>query len=327
MISNGSWRTWRLGNFLAAALTLLLSTACAPVADLSSQSGVTETADDPALGPALAAGSCALRSVSGNGLSTNGLTGNGLCQNGLAGQALNLTGLATPSFSPWFNTNPALSDVVMRYLYKCAGASGKSITWKNPKTGLKHTWNGGLGLAPGWTGGATATVAEQQAVTACLGALTNKFGVSVTVAVEGRTAAGTQLTVGPTELADFSVKEGCFFGNLFTGEGIFAGLDHSAFDSKTSSVRACAFDTSGKGTSTLCPPIFQIGYCKDNCVLDATGTFYESCTYNGVTYKPLTTRLKPSDIYTCGDGVCQMTESCGNGADWNNCKADCGPCP
>jgi len=29
----------------------------------------------------------------------------------------------------------------------------------------------------------------------------------------------------------------------------------------------------------------------------------------------------------CGDGICQFTESCGNGSSANSCKADCGTCP
>jgi hypothetical protein len=123
------------------------------------------------------------------------------------------------------------------------------------------------------------------------------------------------------------VQEGCFFGNLFSGEGIFAGLDHSAWDSKTSSARACSLDTQFKGSNAACPPIFQFGYCKDICTKDAAGNYYVSCTYNGRTYKPMTTRLRPADVYKCGDGVCQFTESCGSGADWNNCKPDCGLCP
>jgi hypothetical protein len=317
-------RSFRSAALRAASLALLLLVGCSAEAPVS---GLTEAADDPLLGPALAANNCALASVAGNGLITNGLATNGLCQNGLAGQALTVAGLATPSFAPWFNSHPILSDVVMRYVYKCAAPAGTSISWKNPTTGFTHTWPGGLGLAPGWTGGAKATLAEQQVVTACLGALVNKFGVNVNIALEGRTAAGAQLTVGPTELADYPQKEACFFGNLFANEGVFSAVDHTRMSSTLSSSRACNLDLTAIGTATECPPMVMAGECRFLCKLDATGTFYETCTYNGVTYKPLTTRIKSSDIYRCGDGVCQMTEHCGPGKTYDSCQKDCGLCP
>jgi hypothetical protein len=71
----------------------------------------------------------------------------------------------------------------------------------------------------------------------------------------------------------------------------------------------------------------HVGSCESFCTLDATGTQYTSCTYNGVTYKPLTTRISPADIYTCGDHVCQFTEHCGTGTTADNCGVDCGACP
>jgi hypothetical protein len=69
-----------------------------------------------------------------------------------------------------------------------------------------------------------------------------------------------------------------------------------------------------------------VGSCKDFCTLDASKTFYESCTQGGKTYKPLTTRLRPQEVYDCGDGVCQISESCGTRSEYWQCK-DCGPCP
>jgi hypothetical protein len=47
---------------------------------------------------------------------------------------------------------------------------------------------------------------------------------------------------------------------------------------------------------------------------------------NGVVYRPLTTRNKTTSIYTCGDGVCDPTESCGTGITPDNCYLDCGLC-
>ncbi|HYO74429.1 MAG TPA: hypothetical protein VEU33_50975 [Archangium sp.] len=60
--------------------------------------------------------------------------------------------------------------------------------------------------------------------------------------------------------------------------------------------------------------------------MDPTHTGYVSCRHNGTTYLPLTTRMRDEDIYRCGDGVCQFTESCGTGRTYDNCRLDCGRC-
>jgi hypothetical protein len=149
----------------------------------------------------------------------------------------------------------------------------------------------------------------------------------VPFSVQGHTALGTAIPLAPGELATYAVREGCFFGNLFNGEGLFVGLDHSSWDSKTSSARACALDHQSVGPSLACPAFYYVDYCAKRCTADKTNTFYETCTFNGVTYKPLVTRLKTADVYKCGDGVCQFTESCGDKASWDSCKPDCGLCP
>ncbi len=321
----------RIACALSIALVLPAASCGQPDAG-----GVVETADEP-LGMSLSA-LCMAQSridtpsglasaLAPNGMSTNGLSGNGLCQNGLAASGLNRARLNDADFAAWFNQDPALASMIMKYLYRCAAPPWKSITWRNPSTGVIYRWTGGLGLAPDWVSGAAATTAEQQVVSACLGALTNKYGVSVQIAIEGRSATGVPIPVDPGELTTYPVREGCFFGNVFAGQGLFVGMDHWPWDSSTSSPRACALDTRLDGASTQCPPINQVGYCRDLCVLDATGTFYETCTLNGVTYRPLTTRMSPWDIYRCGDGVCEFTESCGNGWQYDNCQPDCGPCP
>ena len=312
-----------LGLVHTAVVALLLpAAACGPA---QRGSGVTATAGDPALGPTLSL--CSLQEVEGNGLSTNGLTGNGICQNGLGASGLDLARLGTDDFAAWFNDDPARSDMIMRYAYKCAAELGSSMTWTNPASGQSYTWVGGLGLATSWVSGTPATVAEQQVVSACLGALVNKFGVSVELAVEGRTATGDAIPLDPDELTTYSVREACFFGNLFTNEGVFVGVDHPAWDASVSSVRACALDSQAVGPSIDCPPEYYVGSCEERCTPDETGIFYESCTFNGVSYRPLVTRLNPSDVYTCGDGVCQISEHCGTGTEANNCMSDCGTCP
>lgn len=250
----------------------------------------------------------------------------GVCQNGLTVVPLGGDALDSPEFAAWFNADPGSADVVMRYTFSCAAPAGQTVTWTNPATGAAYAWRGRLALAPGWTSGAEPTEAEQQVVSACLAALVNKYGAHVTIALEGRGATGEQIPVGATELETFSVREGCFFGNVFAGDGLFVGADHAPYDDATSSSRACTFDRAS-GPDGDCPPLVSVGSCADLCEPDATGVFYERCTVGGKAYQAIATRVAPSTLFRCGDGVCQFTERCGTGSTWNDCEADCGACP
>jgi hypothetical protein len=254
-----------------------------------------------------------------NGLTANGLTANGLAFNGLAFNGLAFNGLASSTFSSWFQDSPLLSGLFMKYLVRCAVPAGQSRTYWDGSS--FYTWYGSLGLAPTWSGGAPATLAEQQAVTACLAALTNKYGRTVTLSVLGANPQGQVIPYTSSELADFPLREACFFGNVFNGEGLFVGNDQAPLAPGQSSLRACALTS-----STACPPLTHIGSCQSSCTLDSTGTYYTQCTRNGVTYRPITTRIRPQEVFTCGDGICQPTESCGKGNRADDCGLDCGPC-
>lgn len=249
---------------------------------------------------------------------------NGLSLNGLSLNGLSLNGLSTSDFSSWFLADVTTRDEVMRYLVGCAVPSGesRSVTL----SGTTYTWNGELGLAPGWASGSAATLAELQVVSACMAAHANKYGVHITISLRGLDGAGHPIATTSQELTDYTVHEACFFGNLFDGStGTFGGNDGLSLSSTQSSPRVCGLP--GAPNTTQCPPLVYVGNCADSCTQDATHSYYTSCTFNGVTYRPVTTRMKPADIYSCGDGVCQVTEHCGSGTTPDSCEADCGPCP
>jgi hypothetical protein len=315
MTSREARRSPTLPIALAVVSCSLLAGCGDEIAGLSSDAG------DPRLGSAIE------MLAAGNGMSQNGMSQNGMSQNGMSQNGMSQNGFGTTAFRSWFNTNPQLGDMVMKYLAICAAPAGTSYGWTNPSTGITYTWAGSMGLAPGFAAGAAPTTAEQQVLTACLAAHVNKYGVQVPIAIEGRTATGVQIPIGVGELTTYSVREACFFGNVFSGQGVFVASDHSNWSSAYTTARACGFYSSTATVDTDCPPIARTDTCKKLCTSDASGTFYESCTWNGKTYKPLTTRLRPQEIYRCGDGVCQFTESCGSGGSWDNCKADCGVCP
>ncbi|MBZ4418380.1 hypothetical protein [Myxococcus sp. RHSTA-1-4] len=325
---------------LCLAVLLLLGAGCAPAEE-------SPELPPPGLSPRTSATAQALESD--NGLSVNGLSFNGLSFNGLSFNGLSFNGLSTSAFASWFDQEPALADMVMRYLIHCAVPAGEMRTYTEPRTGQQYTWTGGLGLAPDWAGGAPATVREQQVVSACLAAHANKYGKHVPISVLGRRADGRAISTTEDELKQYKWRESCFFGNLFSGEGLFVGRDKGRLRSRESSSRACSVmasrgddedeeadgldDSSAVGSAEelelnrrRCAPLVYIGRCALHCVMDESKLFYTSCTYNGVTYQPLTTRLDKRTFYKCGDGICQPTEACGERNDHLSCKDDCGTC-
>ncbi|HZH14713.1 MAG TPA: hypothetical protein VE057_10195 [Archangium sp.] len=257
---------------------------------------------------------------SANGETLNGLAFNGLAFNGLAFNGLAFNGLSSPEFSSWFDQNDTLAETVMRYIVACAVHGGETRTYTDSE-GRTYVWAGSLGLTPDWASGQPATVTEQQLVSACLAAHVNKFGRTVAISIQGRNAHGEPIATTSAELQEFSQREGCFFGNLFTNEGIFVGNDDRPLGNNESSVRACALGEPG-----ACPPIVQTGSCAESCTRDPASTSYTQCTRNGISYAPITTRIHPQDIYTCGDLECQFTESCGLGPATVQCTQDCGTC-
>ncbi len=253
---------------------------------------------------------------------------NGLSLNGLSLNGLSLNGLSTGQFGDWFQQEPTLHALVMKYVVLCAVPGGQSRSYTSV-TGQTWTWHGSLGLAPGWSQGAQPTLAEQRVVSACLAAHANKFGAEISISVQGLSATGVPIPLGNGELETFAEREGCFFGNLFNpNEGLYAGNDGRPLNRKESTARACALHMKWPSSTLECQPITRVEpNCSDICTLDASGTFYASCTYNGIVYPAITTRMLRSDIYTCGDGVCQVSERCGTGTNYDNCKLDCGTCP
>lgn len=268
--------------------------------------------------------------VTGNSLTPNGLSANGLSLNGLSLNGLTNVGMTTAAFTSWFNSSPAeLSDMVMRYLVRCAVPSGQSRTWTNPSTGTSYTWAGGLGLTPFWAGGRPSTEVEEQLITACLAAHVNKYGVSMQISLLGRDAQGVALPIATGELQTYKQQEATFYGNLFRNEGVYVCKDpHLKLDSKQSTLRACALDSQLVGGNSGCGPMVIWGTCggSNSCKPDSSKLYYSTCSYSGKVYKVLSARIRPQDIYTCGDGICQISESCGTGTTASSCLADCGPC-
>ncbi|HYO72884.1 MAG TPA: hypothetical protein VEU33_43170 [Archangium sp.] len=262
-----------------------------------------------------------------NGLAFNGLAFNGLAFNGLAFNGLAFNGLNSSEFHAWFQEDPALRGMLMHYMVQCTVSSGQTRTYTSPTTGISYTWTGNLGLAPDWASGKPSTVKEQQVVSACLAAHGNKYGVHIPMSVLGKDAQEVSIPYTSSELNTFSEREGCFFGNLFNNEGLYAASDGPPLQVEESTARGCALSTVENDTNQQCLPLVRLrDNCGKFCLQDASKNFYTSCTYNGITYQPVTTRIRKEEIYRCGDGTCQITEKCGTGTIAESCMSDCGVC-
>lgn len=264
--------------------------------------------------------------LSSNSLSINGLSFNGLSFNGLSFNGLSFNGFSTQAFKNWFQSNSVMADEVMRYVVRCAVPAGQTRVYTHAQTGKTYTWAGSLGLAPRWAGGSAPPELEQQLVSACLAAHVNPYGVNVVISLLGRHAQGQVIPYTTDELNSHPKQESCFFGNLFTGQGIYVGSQGTLLGDVQSSARSCGVvDSSGRPRKS-CPPLVYVGHCATLCTMGSVGVFYEDCQYGGVRFRALTTRLRDADIYWCGDGKCQVTESCGTTSGYSNCQADCGYC-
>jgi hypothetical protein len=263
--------------------------------------------------------------ASANGLSFNGLSFNGLSFNGLSFNGLSFNGLSSAEFAAWFQTDPVLAAQVMKYVVRCAVPAGQTRSYTDPVSGTTHTWEGLLGLAVDWASGRMATTAEQQVVSACLAAHATRSGVSMPVSILGLDGRGRPIPYTPQELRDYPEQEACFFGNLFTGEGVFVGTDQGLISGIESSPRQCGMSP-GPLQVEGCGPLRPAGSCELACSLDLLRPYHSACYRGGTAYRAITTRLRTEDIYHCGDGVCQFTESCGVGAGYVQCTLDCGLC-
>ena len=288
--------------FTALACTLTLVAACG---------GAPAPSDHRILDKAILS--------SANGMSTNGMSTNGMSTNGLSTNGLSTGGLSTPAFATWFLLDPSFASTVMAYVARCAMPAGKTLSYT--VGGFTYGWVGVLGLAPTWSAGLPMPVAEQQLVSACLAAHANKYGVHVNISVRGYGADRTPIPVSAAEATSYPNDEGCFFGNLFDHTGVLSAYSYNSpmVNRGITSLRVCAVNDGHLGE---CAPMTTTGYsCQDLCTGGSPGTLaYQTCTWGGVAYRPISVRLADAQIATCGDGICAPSESC------SSCAVDCGAC-
>jgi len=268
----------------------------------------------------------AVNGIAVNGIAVNGLDAaggltNGLApgtgSNGLAVNGLTQEALAAPEFEAWFAIAPAYSASVMGYLVRCALGPERTLAYSHGEA--SYAWTGNLSVAPVWATGVSIGQAEQELVSACLAAHVNGLGQHVNISVRGYLADGQPIPVTAEEEAGWTSREACFFGNLFDGTGVWNALEPDLLDPTISTPRGCAAEF---GSSRSCPPMVQAGTCAEVCTVGPDGATWADCAVNGVHYRPLRVFLQASDVYRCGDGVCQSVTE-----DELTCAPDCAPPP
>ncbi|AKT42171.1 hypothetical protein [Chondromyces crocatus] len=219
--------------------------------------------------------------VAPNALSPNALTPNALTPNALTPNALTPNGVAGAVTTALLDPGPAgeMSRMFMRYAVSCAFTPEQTFrfAWTDLVDEIHdEEYRGDLGLAPEWQTG-PLPLAGQEWVTACLAAKANHYGVSVLISL--RNPAHTVLDVTTMELSDYRVREGAFWGNLFSSSPeIHSCYDETSIETSRSLKRVCAAGYSTPEGPAFCTGIQSAGSCAAACAADSDPTMgYTRC--------------------------------------------------
>ena len=204
-----------------------------------------------------------------NRLASNKLASNKLASNELASDKLASNALSSTRLEANMATAELLATAdgrdVYSYLIGCALPGGMSIQATVPGapdtgpdanytcTSEECVFTGSLGLAESWIDH-RLTPDGQGWVSACIFARVNALDTSVAISLRG---PNDNLTVSPDEAVLYSLQEGAFYGNLFTGDdpidwNACRGADQAAGDVGGLADRECAEPDPLDPTHTKC---------------------------------------------------------------------------
>jgi hypothetical protein len=218
-----------------------------------------------------------LNAVVPNAVVPNAVVPNAVVPNALAPSALSPSSLSSSSMEALRAEGERgnLSRMHVKYLVYCAFTSSQSFSFSwTDSQGVVHNeaYSGSLGLASIW---ATAGIgnAEQRRVSACMGSLTNYFGISVLVSLRGSHAA---LAASQGEISSYPWQEGAFWGNIFKqSPELSACYNADNIAHSRSEDRVCA---ARLPDGTECGIIDVVGACSSHCeAAVGTGQYFPSC--------------------------------------------------
>lgn len=151
---------------------------------------------------------------------------------------------------------------VLQYAIECALPAGAEATASY--RGELYRFSGGMGIAPDWTERALSDE-ERAAVSACLLARTNAFGVSVRISLRSQSVALADLPAfqaDDDERAHYDLWEGRFFGDILDDDPrAFACRGDTTPDTEAALrdlLRVCTLPATTSGTSS--PPVSLCGF-------------------------------------------------------------------
>ncbi|XXX77311.1 hypothetical protein WMF30_00865 [Sorangium sp. So ce134] len=234
---------------------------------------------------------------SDNGYFANALSLNALSLNALSLNALSLNALKPSTLTPTTlaaitdpGSNGTLARELLRYVVSCSLRADQtfSFSWTD-SAGVAHpeVYRGDLGYAHWWAttplGGGNSYVQGQ--ISACLAARINWYGVSVRISLRNN-----EMPVTPAERASFTVREGAFWGNLFSTSPapyLRSCYSPAGVARARQLQRDCAAGhlnvdpATGATTVQQCGPMVIVGSCDTICNgTDALNGYYRGCLEN-----------------------------------------------
>jgi hypothetical protein len=211
--------------------------------------------------------------MSTNRLSMNRLSMNRLQMNGLSMGKLSTNGT---DLAPTTLIETVEGRELLTYLVRCSLPGTQSLTGTYNST--TYTFQGGVGIAPMWISEPLSKTGQRW-VTACLLAHVNGYGVEVPISLRGDLSS---LGTTAAEVADYTVQEAAFYGNIFVPT---SDPDYGLFVCAGSTVQSqCGASAStyspqrSCGTSVACDVAF-VGPCRNEanpdlhaCAITSGGT-------------------------------------------------------
>lgn len=224
-----------------------------------------------------------LNSINFNSINLNSINLNSINLNALDPATLSADTLSTVQAA---GTGGAAARELLRYMVGCAlpPNDGLSLEWKDEDGAVHREWFAGLlGLAPEWKS-EPLSEAGQEWVSACLASRANFFGVPVEISSRGDSKplkiTGTD---GQAESAEFTVREGAFWGNVFAPHPYLRACSHPPeVQTVRAALRTCATGhLDGDGVLVGCGPIELMGSCLEAsaapCSSFNAGDYYKGC--------------------------------------------------
>jgi hypothetical protein len=185
-------------------------------------------------------------SLTANSLTANSLTANSLTANSLTANSLTASSLTANSLTANALTDPGARDV-LKYIVGCALPASAHLDLTIQ--GTVYSYDGQLGLAPGWANG-SCDASCVGAVSSCVLSRLNYLGVMVPISDRG-----AKLPTTPAELAAYPHMDGAYYGNIFSSP----------------QQRYACLPPGATGLTRVCGPSLA------GCVVDAVGSCDDVC--------------------------------------------------